>query len=120
MATEASLSAEYDQLYTMIGSGRTRDKVLGLWVSLNKDVKSEMYGQELDPDKSSWIEVIKGAEHAEKILGKRPAMKSRRKTLVEPVEITRIIMHLMEGSVITSTRVMILMTTNRSALNIHF
>jgi hypothetical protein len=60
--------AEFSQLYNTIGLIDDQEKVVKLWSSLRVDIRQEMYRKDLDPEVSSWDEVVRMAERAEVLL----------------------------------------------------
>ncbi|KAJ6457832.1 hypothetical protein C8R47DRAFT_1203327 [Mycena vitilis] len=57
--------AEFSQIYNTIGLVEGQEKVVKLWNSLRADIRQEMYRKDLDPEISSWDEVVRAAERAE-------------------------------------------------------
>ncbi|KAJ6561657.1 hypothetical protein B0H19DRAFT_1286866, partial [Mycena capillaripes] len=57
--------AEFSQIYNTIGLIEGQEKVVKLWNSLRADIRQEMYRKDLDPEISTWDEVIRAAERAE-------------------------------------------------------
>ncbi|KAJ7067755.1 hypothetical protein B0H15DRAFT_958148 [Mycena belliarum] len=57
--------AEFSQIYNTIGLDEGQEKVVKLWNSLRTDIRQEMYRKDLDPEISTWDEVVRAAEHAE-------------------------------------------------------
>lgn len=56
------------QIYNMIGLEDNQEKVVMLWQSFRADVRREMYRDKLDPEVSTWDEVMAAAEQAEVIV----------------------------------------------------
>ncbi|TFK48034.1 hypothetical protein OE88DRAFT_596016 [Heliocybe sulcata] len=53
---------ELTEFYTMLGVDSERDRVTKLWDGLNKDIQSELWRNRLNPEVSTWEEVVKAAE----------------------------------------------------------
>ncbi|KAJ7131603.1 hypothetical protein C8R46DRAFT_1235782 [Mycena filopes] len=62
---------EFEELYLMIGLPNDQERIIKLFLSFNAEVQKEMYRQGIDPETSSWDEVIKSAEHGEFILNQK-------------------------------------------------
>jgi hypothetical protein len=56
--------AEFSQIYNTIGLIEGQEKVVKLWNSLRADIRQEMYRKDLDPEISTWDEVVRAAERA--------------------------------------------------------
>ncbi|KAJ7206189.1 hypothetical protein B0H12DRAFT_1243344 [Mycena haematopus] len=63
--TVAALVAEFSQIYNTIGLAEGQEKVVKLWNSLCADIRQEMYRKDLDPEISTWDEVVRAAERGE-------------------------------------------------------
>ncbi|CAK5275197.1 unnamed protein product [Mycena citricolor] len=64
-------SSEFEELYFMIGLADDQEKVVRLWRGFAHEIQAELYRQELNPESSTWDEVVSGAEKAEVLLGKK-------------------------------------------------
>jgi hypothetical protein len=60
--------AEFIQIYNAIGLNDDQEKVVKIWNSFRGDVQQELYRDKLDPELSTWKEVVKAAERAEVLL----------------------------------------------------
>jgi hypothetical protein len=60
--------SKWEQIFNMIGLEDNQEKVVMLWRSFRADIRREMYRDKLDPEVSSWDDVVTGAEHAETIM----------------------------------------------------
>jgi hypothetical protein len=63
--TVAAHVAEFSQIYNTIHLIEGQEKVVKLWNSLRTDIRQEMYCKDLDPEISTWDEVIRAVERAE-------------------------------------------------------
>ncbi|KAJ6594825.1 hypothetical protein B0H19DRAFT_1284575, partial [Mycena capillaripes] len=66
--TVAAHVAEWSQIYNTIGLPDDQEKVVKLFNSFNFDVQTELYRKLLDPEVSTWDQVVKGASEAEVLL----------------------------------------------------
>ncbi|KAJ6594829.1 hypothetical protein B0H19DRAFT_876979, partial [Mycena capillaripes] len=60
--------AEWSQIFNTIGLRDDQEKVVKLFNSFNFDVQTELYRKELDPEVSTWEQIVKGAGKAEILL----------------------------------------------------
>ncbi|KAJ7331563.1 hypothetical protein DFH08DRAFT_966547 [Mycena albidolilacea] len=60
--------AEFIQIYSTIGLNDDQEKVVKIWNSFRGDIQQELYRDKLDPELSTWKEVVKAAERAEVLL----------------------------------------------------
>ncbi|KAJ7059786.1 hypothetical protein C8F01DRAFT_1145634, partial [Mycena amicta] len=66
--TVAATVALFSELWNTIGITDSQEKVVKLWNSFNDDIQVEMYRDKLNPEYSTWAEVVRGATHAEIIV----------------------------------------------------
>ncbi|KAJ7215835.1 hypothetical protein GGX14DRAFT_606754 [Mycena pura] len=59
--------ADFEQTWNMIGLEEDQEKVVKLWNSFRSEIQREMYRKDLDPEISSWDDVVKVAELAERL-----------------------------------------------------
>src|SRR6201996_4306987 len=70
--TVAEHVAEFAQIYDTIGALEGQEKIVKLWNSFRANIQQEMYRKELDPEVSSWEEVVNSAKRAEVLLNLKP------------------------------------------------
>jgi hypothetical protein len=63
--TVAAHVAEWSQIFNTIGMPDNQEKIVSLFNSFNFDVQTELYRKKLDPEVSTWEQVVKGAEQSE-------------------------------------------------------
>ncbi|KAJ7056010.1 hypothetical protein C8F01DRAFT_1311981 [Mycena amicta] len=75
--TVAATVALFSELWNTIGITDSQEKVVKLWNSFDDDIQVEMYRDKLNPEYSTWAEVVRGATHAEIIVNlARPSYSS--------------------------------------------
>ncbi|KAJ7192771.1 hypothetical protein C8J57DRAFT_1265102 [Mycena rebaudengoi] len=70
--------AEWSEIYNTIGLEDNHEKVVKLFNSFAFPVQTEIYRKGLDPEISSWEEIVKGAEQAEILLKLKQRIKMPR------------------------------------------
>nr|GAT58301.1 gag protein [Mycena chlorophos] len=63
--TVAAHVAHFSEIYNTIGIVDSQEKVVKLWNSLDEEIQQEMHREKLDPESSSWDEIVKAAMDAE-------------------------------------------------------
>ncbi|KAJ7635934.1 hypothetical protein B0H17DRAFT_1217176 [Mycena rosella] len=73
--TVAAHVAIFSEIFNTIGMVETQEKIIKLWNSFGAEIQQEMYRQKLDPEVSTWTEVVQGASDAEIVvnLAHKPA-----------------------------------------------
>ncbi|KAF7371768.1 CCHC-type domain-containing protein [Mycena venus] len=68
--------AEFNGIYSTIGLLNDQERVIKIWNSFRAEIQQEMYRDNLEPEVSTWAEVVKGAERAERICKLDPKKKT--------------------------------------------
>jgi hypothetical protein len=57
--------AEWSQIFNTISLADNQEKVVKLFNRFNYNIQTKLYRKELDPEDSTWDQVVKGTEQAE-------------------------------------------------------
>ncbi|KAF7322695.1 hypothetical protein HMN09_00048300 [Mycena chlorophos] len=75
--TVAATIALFSETWNTIGIEDSQEKIVKLWNTFNEDIQMEMYRDKLNPETSSWDDIVHGAMHAEVITNLGAAYRSR-------------------------------------------